>query len=153
MKSLAWTLGACAASAVIAYALGAHGSSPTSAPAATVAAAAAPRVVTERVIAPGAPGGLSRDDVRAAIREELAERAQAGTVATEPTSREDGQRMVAAAHAVVSDGLRDGVWDARDRAALRERIAHLGPDDAQDAIAPLFAAINAQRVQLEGPPL
>jgi hypothetical protein len=150
MKPLAWTLAACAASAAIAYALGAHGSAPAPTRA---AASAGPRVVTERVIAPVASDGLSRDDVRAVIREELAARVQAAAVPADSTSREDGPRMVAAAHAVVSDGLRDGVWDARDRAALRERIAHLGPDEAQDAIAPLFAAINAQRVQLEGPPL
>jgi hypothetical protein len=152
MKSLAWSLGACAASAAIAYALGAHGSSPATMTT-SAAASAGPRVVTERVIAPVAPGGLSPDDVRAVIREELAAHTQAAAVVAEPASREDGRRMVAAAHAVVSDGLRDGVWEARDRATLRERIAHLGPDDAQDAIAPLFAAINAQRVQLEGPPL
>jgi hypothetical protein len=151
MKTLAWTLGGCVASAAIAYAVSAHRSSPATAT--TPAASTAPRVVTERIVTPASSAGLSRDDLRAVIREELDARAQAGAAAAEPASREDSQRMVTAAHAVISDGLRDGVWDLRDRVALRDRIAHLGPEDAQEAIGPLFAAINAQRVQLDGPPL
>ena len=156
MSRTAWTIGACAASAALAYWVGARGAASPKAPAAARPAPAAVRVVTRPVLEAPVPGrGLTRDDVRAAIREELAARDDDARTPEAPDApaSDEVERAVSAARAAVSDGLRDGVWDEHNRVTLGARLAHLGPDDAARAIAPLFAAINAQQVDLRGPPL
>jgi hypothetical protein len=120
------------------------------------------RVIVERPVAAppvmqavaGAPG-LTRDDIRAVVREELAQRAgEAAPVAeVSPERAEQVKTAVAAAHQAVVDGVAHGVWGERERAALRPQLTQLGPAETREVLTPLFQAINAQRVQLDGPPI
>lgn len=60
---------------------------------------------------------------------------------------------VAAAHQAVVDGVAHGVWDDRERAALRPQLIQLGPAETREVLTPLFQAINTQQVRLDGPPI
>jgi hypothetical protein len=154
MSRIAWTAGACVASAALAYWLGARGASAPASPAVVQPPAATARVAAPPVRLEAAPrGGLTVDDVRAVVREELAARDDDATPAAPEATEAERAAAVTTAHAAITDGVSDGVWDERDRVTLGIQVARLGPDDAAKAIAPLFAAINAQRVELRGPPL
>ena len=41
----------------------------------------------------------------------------------------------------------------RERAELRTQLVHLGTAEIHEVLSPLFQAINAQQVHLEGPPI
>lgn len=124
------------------------------------------RVIIER--APATPpvihavagmSGLTREDIRTVVREELAQHAQeaaenvpaAELISTERTERV--KTAVASAHGVISDGVSRGVWGERERAALRPQLIQLGQAETREVLMPLFQAINAQRIQLDGPPI
>jgi hypothetical protein len=146
---------ACVGSAAVAYWLGARTSAAPSAPATPPAIASAPVAAAPVIaVAPGQAVGLTRDDLRAVIREELAARAES-PVAAAPAS-DDGAAptpALATAHAAVDTGLHDGVWDERDREVLRAQLVHLRPAEIDEVLSPLFRAINDQRVRLDGAPL
>lgn len=120
------------------------------------------RVVVERpvgpqvVMQPVGGAGLTREDIRAVVREELAEHEAAQPKPAEPVSPERAaqlQSAVAAAHEVVTDGVARRVWGDRERAALRVQLVQLGPAETREVLTPLFQAINAQQIQLDGPPI
>ena len=125
----------------------------------------AERVVVERPAGPPivmqpAAGGLTRDDIRAVVREELAQHesteaksAEAKAEAVSPEHAAKVQAAVMAAHEVVTDGVARRVWGDRERAALRVQLVQLGPAETREVLAPLFQAINAQQLQLDGPPI
>ncbi|MEZ4362893.1 MAG: hypothetical protein R3B48_22065 [Kofleriaceae bacterium] len=126
---------------------------PTAVPA---AASPAPRpIVLERA---AAPAGLTRDELRAAIREALAEERGAETAdpTDERTAPEREARIAEArsvALEVVARGLDDGVWSVEERAALRAQLMDLPERETHEVLTPLFQAINAQRLRLDGPPI
>jgi hypothetical protein len=124
------------------------------------------RVIIERATAAPAvvhavagASGLTREDIRAVVREELAQHAQEAAE-TAPAAEvisaerlEQAKAAVASAHGVISDGVARGVWGERERAALRPQLIQLGPAETREVLSPLFHAINAQRIQLDGPPI
>lgn len=134
---------------------------PAGAAAPAPAAPAARPIVVERAAMAG--GGFDRDELRAVVREELArsaaERAEAGAeapAAVEPPDPARAARVAAAvtsANAAIEEGIADGLWDANDREALREQLPYLGERETHAVLSPLFQAINAQRVKLDGPPI
>jgi len=124
------------------------------------------RVIVER--APAAPAvvhavagvsGLTRDDIRTVVREELARHAQEAVETAQTPEVISTERMeqvkaaVASAHGVISDGVARGVWGERERSALRPQLVQLGQAETREVLMPLFQAINAQRIQLDGPPI
>lgn len=123
------------------------------------------RVVVERPAGPPivmqpAAGGLTREDIRAVVREELAQHeaqeAAADAKAPDAVSPERAAKLqaaVVAAHGVVTDGVARRVWGDRERAALRVQLVQLGPAETREVLTPLFQAINAQQLQLDGPPM
>ena len=123
------------------------------------------RVLVERPAGPPivmqpASGGLTRDDIRAVVREELAQHEASDAKAAEAKAAEASpehaaklQAAVTAAHEVVTDGVARRVWGDRERAALRVQLVQLGPAETREVLAPLFQAINAQQLQLDGPPI
>jgi|SRR6266545_901355 len=121
--------------------------------------AQAPRGAAERPLLVAASGGLTRDDIRAVVREELAARAEdaeaAATLASVPAdpSAPETLAALAAATAAVADGIDRGVWGARERHALRLQLPHLDADQTHEVLGPLFRAINAQKLKLDGPPI
>jgi hypothetical protein len=124
------------------------------------AATAVRPIVVERTSAPGSSSGLDREELRAVVREELArdaaEREGAEAPVEEAADPERADRVaqaVTAATTAIEAGIVDGVWDARDREALREQLPHLGERETHAVLSPLFQAVNAQRVKLDGPPI
>ncbi len=123
------------------------------------APAVAPAVAIERVVVERSPGGaavggLTRHDIREIIRDELAERGAAAAANAEPRpSAAEVAAAVTAAHAAIHDGIERGVWGERERTALRPQLAHLSRAELHEVLSPLFQAINAQRLRLDGPPL
>lgn len=132
--------------------------SPTPAPATereAPAAASARPIVIERT---QAEPGLDREELRAIVREELA-RGQAAPSPAEESAEADPARQQARAEAlaqastVVEHGIADGVWSTEERNALRAQLPQLGEREIHAVLSPLFQAINAQRLQLDGPPI
>lgn len=120
-------------------------------------------LVVERTVA-GA-SGLDRDELRAVVREELArdieQRAADGgedvavseeAKAERAARAERSAKAATVASAAVTAGIDDGLWDDRDRQALREQLPYLDERATHAVLEPLFQAINAQRVKLDGPP-
>src|SRR6185503_14259918 len=114
------------------------------------------RVIIERATAAPAVvhavagvSGLTREDIRTVVREELAQHAQEATEnahAAEVISTERMEQVkaaVASAHGVISDGVARGVWGERERAALRPQLIQLGQAETREVLMPLFQAINA----------
>jgi len=127
-------------------------------PASPVRAAAPPPAVAERVVVERAgqaagPRGASLDEIRAAVREEVARRAEGEPPAPPPGRAEEVRAAVAKASAAVAEGIGRGVWSDRERGELRAQLAQLGPAEIHEVLSPLFQAINAQQLQLEGPPI
>jgi hypothetical protein len=157
MSSRRWTqLAAVALVVALAYWAGrrqadGHGSAPSQ-----VSAAARPLVI-ERNLA----GGLDSEELRAVVREELAlaQRSEHDEPDPEPIEPSDPVRAAKVAQAASSAshaievGIADGLWDERDRDALREQLPYLGERETHAVLSPLFQAINAQRVKLDGPPI
>jgi hypothetical protein len=146
-----WVIGG--AAAALAFWCGARMSRPAGAAAAPPATVE--RVVVERPAPTASTGGLTRDDLREIVRDELAQRAAAPAAADPdpPARAAEVHAAVVAANAAVSDGIARGVWGETERAALRPQLAHLGSAEVHDVLIPLFQAINAQRLRLDGPPL
>jgi hypothetical protein len=118
--------------------------------------AAAPTVIRSVASAPG----LTRDDIRAVVREELAQHAAEPTPASEAAPRATSPERVGqvraaveAAQGVVIEGVERGVWGDRERTALRTQLIQLGAAETREVLTPLFQAINTQRLQLDGPPI
>jgi hypothetical protein len=123
------------------------------------------RVVVERASGPPIvmqpAGGLTREDIRAVVREELAQHEHAeakpgdarAADAASPERAAKVQAAVTAAHEVVTDGVARRVWGDRERAALRVQLVQLGPAETREVLTPLFQAINTQQLQLDGPPI
>ena len=117
------------------------------------APAIAERVVVERPGLP-APRGPSLDEIRAAVREEMAQRTGDEPPAAPPVRSEEATRAaVAKANAAVAEGIRRGVWSERERGELRAQLAQLGTAEVHEVLSPLFQAINAQQLHLDGPPI
>ena len=128
------------------------------------AAARVDRAVAERPVVPAIAmqpaAGLTREDIRAVVREELAQHAapaaearDAAAPAVSPERAAQVHAAVVAAHEAVTDGVARGRWGDRERAALRVQLVQLGPAETHEVLAPLFQAINAQQLQLDGPPI
>lgn len=160
MGRSSWKLAAallCTAAA--AFALGQrNGTSARTAAAPTAAAPAARPVLIERT------SGLDRDELRAIVREELSqhqvaarsEGAEEGSEAAQAESTERQARRAEAlmqASQVVERGIADGVWSIEEREALRAQLPALGEREIHAVLSPLFQAINAQRLTLDGPPI
>jgi hypothetical protein len=121
------------------------------------------RVVAERPLAPAiaiqSAAGLTREDIRAVVREELAQHAAPSPEARDAAEAVSPERAtqvhaaVVAAHEVVTDGVARGTWGDRERTALRVQLVQLGPAETHEVLTPLFQAINAQQLQLDGPPI
>ncbi|HTJ42427.1 MAG TPA: hypothetical protein VL463_10055 [Kofleriaceae bacterium] len=123
---------------------------PATAPAAPIvvssAPAPAPALARPIIVAsPSSSSGLTADDVRAAVRAELAARgddtpAPAPAPASDPSALARALELIAAADA-------NGVWTDRDRDALRA----IPLDGAQHAqvMQTLFPLINGDRVRVE----
>lgn len=127
-------------------------------PAAPAAAAAAAPARAERVIVerPGpsaAPRGPSIDEIRAAVREEMGQRSADEPPAAPPDRAEQVRAAVARANAAVAEGVRRGVWSDRERGELRAQLVQLGTAEIHEVLSPLFQAINAQQIRLDGPPI
>jgi hypothetical protein len=144
--------------AALAFWAGRHQGAAAPVTATPTAVAPRPLVIERTTIASGSSSSVSREDLRAVIREEL-EAQRAGAQVAAEDKAEDPARVAAAARAmeaasqVVEAGISDGVWSAQDRAALREQLPRLGEHETQAVLSPLFQAINAQRLQLDGPPI
>jgi hypothetical protein len=143
----------------VSYGMGRRSSTPAEAdsPVEAGAPAAVRSIVIERS---DTPGGIDREELRAVVREELARNAEehAGEEdpAREPADPAREARVtqaVAAAVAAIESGIVDGLWDARDREKLREQLPFLGERETHAVLSPLFQAVNAQRVKLDGPPI
>lgn len=111
-------------------------------------------------------GGIDRDELRAVVREELARRGEAAAgpreeedaageaeAAARAAKAERSARAASLASAAVAAGIGDGRWDAGDREALREQLPYLDERATHEVLEPLFQAINAQRLTLDGPPI
>jgi hypothetical protein len=146
------------------------------APASTSAASSARQArpgAIERAGAANASAALDGEELRAVVREELARSAAerdgaAAAAASEAADSADSadsarlanparaERMaqaVTAATAAIETGIVDGIWDDRDRDALRAELPYLGERETHAVLSPLFQAVNAQRVKLDGPPI
>ncbi|HWU88132.1 MAG TPA: hypothetical protein VN253_12685, partial [Kofleriaceae bacterium] len=123
-------------------------------PARAPAPAIRERVVVERPGQLAAPRGPSLDEIRAAVREEMAQRTVEEPAAAPPARSEEAIRTaVAKANAAVAEGIRRGVWSERERGELRAQLVQLGTAELHEVLSPLFQAINAQQLRLEGPPI
>ncbi len=102
-----------------------------------------------------APAGLTRDELREVVREELAQASAPPDSQEEPAPERQAAREVARAQAtqLVQAGIADGVWSSDERNALRAQLPMLGERELHVVLSPLFQAINAQRLQLDGPPI
>lgn len=136
---------------------------PASSSAATSAYPARPSAI-ERVGAADAVRSLDGEELRAVVREELARNAAEregeeaadaveSSNAANPARAERMAQAVTAATSAIETGIVDGIWDARDREALREQLPYLGEHETHAVLSPLFQAVNAQRVKLDGPPI
>lgn len=120
-----------------------------------VVAPAAPSVVIER------HAGLDRDELRAIVREELGQHQAPSAARTEEDSEEAQaaekkarrEEAMVKANRVVERGIADGVWSIEEREALRAQLPSLGEREIHAVLSPLFQAINAQRLTLDGPPI
>lgn len=134
-----------------------NGTSARTEAAPAVVAPAAQPVVIER------SAGLDRDELRAIVREELSQhqapsaaRAEdAGEEALAENAERQARREEAMvkANRVVERGISDGVWSIEEREALRAQLPALGEREIHAVLSPLFQAINAQRLTLDGPPI
>lgn len=114
---------------------------------------ASARVASAYAGAAPAAHGLTREDIRDVVREELA---QVKDLERPIAAPRDAARVVAAvtaANAIVADGLARGRWSEQERAALRVQLVHLGGAEIQEVVGPLFQAINAQRLEIDGAPI
>jgi hypothetical protein len=135
----------------------------TGAPAAARMDRVVDRVVAERPVGPAITmqpaAGLTREDIRAVVREELAQHAGPAAEARDAAEAVSPERAaqvhaaVVAAHEVVTDGVARRTWGDRERAALRVQLVQLGPAETHEVLTPLFQAINAQQLPLDGPPI
>jgi hypothetical protein len=110
----------------------------TKEPAKEPAPPVARRVVERVVLAPATPR------LTPEVREPVVE---AAVAVEEPV------RVPTEAIAIVEAGIRDGTWSAAERDTLRVHLVHLEPAEIDQVLKPLFQAINAQRVRLDGPPI
>ena len=102
--------------------------------------------------AAAAPRGLSADEVRRIVRDELANAPAraAGEAATDKADAEAGDPdALARAHEVLAAGMADGRWSIEDRAALRQAIVRLARPQIDEIFATLFPAINAGQLRLD----
>jgi hypothetical protein len=130
------------------------------------AAPVSQRVVVERAIPVVSSGGLTREDIRAVVREELEAHA-GGPIAQAPAEaaieqapidpdgahRPGPASAVDAASQAVAAGIAHGVWGEAERAALRVQLVQLDAAQTREVLTPLFRAINAHQLELDGPPL
>lgn len=123
--------------------------------------AASPRpIIIERAPAgsepgaPGALGSLGAEELRAIVQEELARAGKPADVAQEDPDRVAARaEAMTQASALVEHGISDGVWSVEERNALRAQLPDLGEREIHAVLSPLFQAINAQRLRLDGPPI
>lgn len=168
MSAPRWTwIGAAALLMALSYGVGRWRSSAEASPQAAQgrdgreAAVAMRPLVVERAGA-GASSGIDREELRAVVREELAHSAEqrgedggedATALAEKAAKAERSAKAATVASAAVAAGISDGLWDERDRQALREQLPHLDERATHAVLGPLFRAINAQQVKLDGPPI
>lgn len=166
MSSPRWTwIGAAALLMALSYGVGRWRSSAEASPQAADGrgggepAVAVRPLVVERT--GGAPG-IDREELRAVVREELAHSAEqrgddggedATALAEKAAKAERSAKAATVASAAVAAGISDGLWDERDRQALREQLPYLDERATHAVLGPLFRAINAQQVKLDGPPI
>jgi len=92
--------------------------------------------------------------LRAIVREELAlrgEPAQAAPAAPEPAP--GAEAAFARAGALIEDRIAKGTWSRADRDELREAMAGLRQDQADEVARTLFPALNDGRLRLDYPGL
>lgn len=144
--------------AAAAFALGQrNGTSARTVVAPAVATPAAQPVLIER------HSGIDRDELRAIVREELSQHQGPSAARPEEGSEQDPadlaerqarrEEALAKASRVVESGIADGVWSIEEREALRSQLPALGEREIHAVLSPLFQAINAQRLTLDGPPI
>ena len=95
--------------------------------------------------------GISLDDVRAVVREELKANGSTDAASQPPP---DPQRL-ARAQAALDEGLADGRWTEEDRERLRPNLASLTREELEQVFGKLFPALNSGelRVEVMGPPV
>jgi hypothetical protein len=146
MKTIAWMVGALALAAIGFYA----GTTlprergPSRGP-------SAPPPVLVREVAVG--GGLSAQDVRDVVREELAARPAVVPTpkAVVPTPEQVARSAEAHARArrVLDDAIAAGRWTDDDARTVGHLLGSLTPDDALDLYQTLFPALNDGTVRAE----
>lgn len=111
-------------------------------------------VVVER--APRPAPAMTRAEIRSAVTEAIESRAtpvpldQPPEPPPEAPAAENAGR---AAASIIASGITDGVWSQSERDALRAELPALDPAHIREVLSPLFQAINAQRLELDGPPI
>ncbi|HRC56205.1 MAG TPA: hypothetical protein PKU97_09795 [Kofleriaceae bacterium] len=99
-------------------------------------------------------GSLGAEELRAIVQEELARAGKPADVAQEDPDRVAARaEAMTQASALVEHGISDGVWSVEERNALRAQLPDLGEREIHAVLSPLFQAINAQRLRLDGPPI
>lgn len=111
----------------------------------TPSPASAPRVI-ERVAVSPRSSQPDSEEIRDVIRTELDRQGAGDDPEVAPRSGMEAMKIVEA-------GIRDGTWSASERDALRVELVQLAPAEIDAVLIPLFQAINAQRVRLDGPPI
>lgn len=159
-RARAWLAGAAIAAA--GFWLGTtRAATPAPAPAAAPIASAPVRAVPVRSPVVGPPGASSvtADQIRAIVRDELAEagRADAADAAGDradapasPVPDADQAAAVADAVATVDAAVAAGRWTDADVARLRAALPRLGRAELDRVLGPLFVAINDRRVVVDG---
>lgn len=98
--------------------------------------------------------GVSADDIRGVVRDELAKLSHAPLPSEAPAQPTD-EAAFARTQTVVTTGLADGTWATVDRDQLRRELPLLSPTQAREVLETLLGAINTGRVRvdLQGPPV
>jgi hypothetical protein len=89
------------------------------------------------------------DQIRAIVREELAASRDEHSVAEAPAVVEARQQSVDRGHAVIAHAITAGVWSEQDRDNLRQAIARVNREQADQLLSELFPALNDGRVKLD----
>jgi hypothetical protein len=134
---------------IVAYCIGrltVQTSQKPSAPPARIVEQRHDRTIVER------SASLDLDDVRAVVREEIAQQASPAAVEREDQIHPD--RLAHVKGALV-ESMADGRWTNDDRERLRPMLTTMSRAELEDVFSTLFPAFNTGKLRLEtdGPPL